>query len=211
VLLFLAAALLSALFSDWAIEGSASIGLFGRSYAVHDQRSLICTAAVVVGLLFLCILTSVLEKLAVLRSKGDWIEEAARDISSRWSWSALGASYAVALAARYAMESARLVEQSGHMEQGWDWLGGPLVVALAIHAGICVLACLGLFAFMRAVERTLERVVALVITIILDICTSDVRQRVDRTRAVIHRRSCSLARHLGERAPPLARDLRFSF
>lgn len=42
-LLYLAAALLSALLSDWTIEGSASVGLFGQSYTVHDQRSVICT------------------------------------------------------------------------------------------------------------------------------------------------------------------------
>lgn len=212
-LLYLAAALLSALFSDWVIEGSANVGFFGRSYAEHDHRSVICTAAVAIGLLFLAILSSVLEKVAILGSDGDWIEEAARDISSRWSWRALGASYAVAIAARYAMESARQLEQSGNIAQGWDWLGGPLVVALVIHAGICVLSCLGLFVLMRAVDRTLERVVSLVFTLITGYysTTHDVGRHVDRLRAVIYRKKCALARHLGERGPPLLHGFRSSF
>jgi hypothetical protein len=212
-LLFLAVALLAALIGDWTIEGSATIGLFGRSYALDDQRSVICTAAVVFGLIVLCVLTSVLEKFAILRSDGDWIKHAARDISSRWSWSTLGASYGVSLAARYAMESARQIEQSGHLARGWGWFGAPISVALIIHAALCVLAYLGLFAFMRALERTLERVVAFVITIIKirDICTHDVGRDVDHMLAAIRRRSRSLARHFGERAPPIAHDFRLNF
>ena len=213
MLFFVAAALLSALLSDWTIEGSASMGLFGQIFNVPDQRSAVCTAAVVVGLVFLCILTRVLEKLSILRSDGDWIEEAARDISSRWSWSALGATYAVALVARYAMESARQIEQTGQIARGWDWLGGPLVIALVIHAVLCALACVGLFAFMRELDRTLDRVVAFVRTLItiLDIYTHNVTRCTDRIRSVVYRRNCALARHLGERAPPHAHDLRSYF
>lgn len=207
VLLFLAAALLSALFSDWVIEGSASIGLFGGSYAVHDQRSVICTAAVVAGLVFLCILRSALEKLAVLRSQGEWIEEAAQDISSRWSWTTLGASYLFALASRYAMESARLFEQSGHMAHGIGWLGGPLIVSLTIHAAFCFLAFVGLIECMTALDQAMGRVVAFVVRLIglLDISNFAAADIIGRDSSDLIGRTYWASPHIGERAPPCDR------
>jgi hypothetical protein len=208
-LLFLAAAVLSAVMSDLVIETAANLGLYGRSFADHDQRSVLATTTAGVVLAVAAIVVSLLERWRVLRgdSSQDWLVDAARDISARWSWCAFPSTLTVAIAVRYTMESAELVRTSGHIAVGLAWLGGPVLIALALHAVFCILAVLGLIAVMHAFARAFDAVVVAIATLIAvlssAISPSDDFTRRDPVRHVVHCRSL-LGRRLGERAPPLA-------
>jgi hypothetical protein len=208
-LLFLAAAVLSAVISDWVIETAANLGLYGPAFADHDQRSVLATTTAGVVLAVAAIVVSLLERWRVLRgdSPQDWLVDAARDISRHWSWRAFPSTLAVAIAVRYAMESAELLRTSGHVAVGLGWLGGPVLIALALHALFCVLTVLVLVAVMQTVVRAFDAVVVAVATLIAvllsAISPSGDFARRDPFRRVVHCRSL-LGRRLGERAPPLA-------
>ena len=205
-LLFLAAAVLSAVISDLLIETGAIAGLYGPAFADHDHRSVLATSTAGVVLALAAVVVALLEG-ARARRRGatgqDWFAEAARDISTRWSWRVFPSTLAVAIAVRYAMESAELLRTSGHVATGLDWLGGPLPVALALHAAFCGLMLFVLMVAMQAITHAFNAVVAILIAIVL--CarkTSSAFAWHADVRRFIHRRS-PLATRLGERAPPL--------
>ncbi len=76
-LLFLAAAVLSAVVSDWAIETAAYLGLWGPAFAAHDQRSVVATATAGLVLALAAIVVSLLERCC--RRKGVVVTETSAD------------------------------------------------------------------------------------------------------------------------------------
>jgi hypothetical protein len=208
-LLFLAAAVLSAVISDWVIETGANLGVYGPTFAGADHRSVLATATAGIVLAVAALAVTLLERWRVLRGDacGDWLVDAARDISAHWSWRAFPSTLAVALAVRYTMESAELVRTTGHVAVGLGWLGGPVLIALVLHAAFCVLTVLVLIAVMQAVVGAFDVVVVAVATLLAfalsAISPSGVFARRDHVRRAMRSGSC-LGRRLGERAPPLA-------
>ena len=206
-LLFLAAATLSAVVSDWAIETAAHLGLYGPAFAAHDQRSVLATATAGVVLALAAIVVSLLERCRILRDDASdgWLIGTAHDISARWSWRAFPSTLALALIVRYAMESAELLRTSGHAAAGLAWLGGPIFIALALHAVFCGLTVLALVAAMRATARAFDIVIVAVVTLLAirlnaTSPSSAIASR-DHACRFNHRRSL-LGLCLGERAPP---------
>ena len=207
-LLFLAAAVLSAVVADVVIESAANAGFYGPAFADHDQRSLLATAT---GGLVLALAAAVVVLLEHCRSRGGgdaahWLSEAAHDISSRWSWSAFPSTLATAIAVRYAMESAELLRTTGHVATGLGWLGGPLLVALLIHAAFCGLMLLALMIAMRSIVRAFDAVLELVALLAAIIMPPALRAASfasrDAGRGLVNHQS-PLATHTGERGPPL--------
>jgi hypothetical protein len=205
--LFLAAAAISAVVSDCVIENAAQLGLYGQSFAEHDQRSAICTLTAGVVLVLAAALIALLERLRIRQTvvpDHDWVADAAHHIATKVSWRALAPTLGAALLVRYAMESSEVLSNTGHLAVGLGWLGGPLVVALAVHAVCCALALLGLTALMRSLDDAMHLLVATIIALLAALDTLLVRKSVavrgDRRRAA--HRSSPLARALGERGPP---------
>jgi hypothetical protein len=209
-LLFLAAAVLSAVISDWVIETAANVGLYGPAFADHDQRSLLATSTAGAMLALAAVIVVLVERCRSRRGGGaprDWLAETAHDIAARWSWRAFPSTLAVAIVVRYAMESAELLRTTGHVATGLGWLGGPLLIALLLHAAFCALTLLALLTAMRGLARAFDAVLAfvtLLVAIVLSVrpASSHFTPRA-RRRPFVLRRS-PLATRLGERAPPLS-------
>jgi len=205
--LFLAAAALSAVMSDCLIENAAHFGLYGPRFADHDQRSVICTITAGVMLVLAAALILILERLRVVRTAfaaQDWVADAAHHIATKGSWRTLPPTLGAALLVRYAMESSELLSNTGHVAVGLGWLGGPLLVALAVHAVCCALALLGLSAVMRSLDDAVRALVSTLVALLSALLTRVARGPVSvrRDHRCALRGQSPLARLLGERGPP---------
>lgn len=207
-LIYATAATLSAVLSDWVIENSAARGVFGSHYVEHDQRSIVCTLTAGAIFLLMALLLALAEKFGSLPQGprgGDWLVEAAHDISHRWSWRALGQSLAIALAVRYAMESTRVMHLHGHAANVFDWLGAPTILGLGIHGFFCTLTFFCLIRAMRGLDRALEKIVRFVVAIFVTLARTPAptTHRVARDAFGCRTDAALLARLFGDRAPPL--------
>lgn len=206
--LYAGAATLSAVLSDWSIEGSAARGVFGHAYVEHDHRNIECTLTAGIIFLLAALLLALAEKARCRfqgNVEGDWLAEAAHDISQGWSWRALAQSLLFALAVRYTMESARVIQEGGGHAASCDWLGGPTVLALAIHGFFCAFTFFGLVFLMRGLDRTIDRIVRIVAAIFVTLARHLEPKTHFLTRDALDISACAafLARLFGDRAPPL--------
>jgi hypothetical protein len=114
---------------------------------------------------------------------------------------------AIQLCALFVMETAEQVAVFGHALEGTVWLGGPLLLSLAVHAAICTLVA---FAIARAVSALTETTLR-VIRRVRDLAAFPVHgarpiglrglqsEAFDLTWPVVCR--------IGERAPPSLKTL----
>jgi hypothetical protein len=66
---------------------------------------------------------------------------------------------------------------------GLGWLGGPVLIAIALHAVFCVLMLFALMIVMRSIARAFDIVVAVLVAIVL--CTREQRRHSFGAPAVV--------------------------
>lgn len=204
-LLFLAAAILSAVVSDLVIETGAIAGLYGPTFADHDHRSVLATSTAGFVLALAAVIVALLERFRTHRCgphNHDWLAETAHNIATQWSWRVFPSTLAVAIIVRYAMESAELLRTSGHVATGLGWLGGPVLIALALHAAFCALMLFALMVAMRGIAQAFDVLVALLIVIVFAPNGASPTIAFSRNAGRFIRHRSPLATRLGERAPP---------
>jgi hypothetical protein len=197
-------ALAAAALGDTIVEWSANAGVFGAGYSDGDQRSVVPTL-VCAGVLGLQLVVGRI--LAMLRgetpaSARDVLLAAASRLSRRSLLSDVPAIGALQLAGVYAMESAESALRGGAVASGVGWLGAPVIVALALHAVVCVLCVLAVGALLRALVRISASLVLRALAVAYDVKPLIPAFWSRRERALPPRTACASLRQRGERAPP---------
>jgi hypothetical protein len=202
--LVLMVALAAAALGDTIVEWSANAGLFGAGYSDSDQRSVV-PALVCAGVIGLQLVIA--RVVAMLRGKTpasarDVVLATASRLSRRSLLRDLPAICFVQLAGVYAMESAEAALRVGTVASGLGWLGGPVIVALAFHAVVCVLCILGVGALLRALVGMCASIVLRVLAVAYDIEPSAPGVVSLRARPLPRAAACASVRQRGKRAPP---------
>jgi hypothetical protein len=198
----LAVAVVAAAIADPLIEGASNAGFFGRgNFTDHSNADVVpaliagaCLAAAFLALRVRALLTSGTPQSGFLRAS----DEALRGGIARL----LPAAFTLQIATLFAMETLEQYAVYGHGLGGTLWVGGPVLMGLAIHAALCALVFI---AAARSIH-SLAAATACVIRRVLALAAFPLHG--SRPIAIRRREAVSLARsrpvlcRIGERAPP---------
>ena len=152
VSVLLTVALVAAACGDTLVEWLADAGAFGRGFFDGDQRSVVPTLACAA---VLALELAAVRACAMLRGRtparaSGVLRATAALLSRRSLMRDLPAIFVLQLGGVYLMESAEAALRGGSVAGGMAWIGGPAVVALAVHALVCVLCIAAVGASLRA-------------------------------------------------------------
>ncbi len=196
----LAVAVIAAAVADPLLEAASNVGVFGAG-TFTDHSNLDVFPALAAGAVAVAI--HVLLRIHGRNGGDATIKERLRewDISVRARAAImLPVTFAAQSVALYSMETIEQIFVAGHPLNGLIWLGAPAVIALTVHALVCIAAFFVATCIMHEVACATLRVV----TIMRAILTRD------DVRAITVPRSRTLPRELrapelwtaGGRAPP---------
>jgi hypothetical protein len=203
----LAVGVIAAAIADPLVEFASNAGWLGAgNFTDHSYGDV--APALVAGVA----LTAVVVALRVRRALLGCVAEpgllrASRDALRPGIASLLPFAIAIQLCSLFVMETAEQVTVFGHPLEGTVWLGGPLLVSVAVHAVICMLVA---FAIARAVNALTETTLR-VIRRVRDLAafpvhgTRPIGLRGFRTEAF--NLTCPVFCRIGERAPPCLKML----
>jgi hypothetical protein len=201
-----AVALLAAAMGDALVESISNTGIFGTRYFDNNHLSIVPT--LIAGFVLACEVAAA-RCAAVYRhacdARRDWLGDAAACIATRDPLQDVPLVFALQLIALFAMESTEQLVFGGRLLGGTVWLGGPILVGLALHA-LIALACTFLLGWsMRGIAAAFASFVATALAYIaITLSRAGAATTRRRRDAVTSLRSQSPhARQIGERAPPL--------
>jgi hypothetical protein len=197
-------AVVAAAIADPLIEAASNAGWFGpRNYTDHSNLDIapaLCVAALLAGLhLFLRVRH-------LLRGGSGplprWLRMSGDALAGRRLCSLLPRIFVAQLVALYCMETIEQIAVAGHPLGGTLWLGGPVLVSLALHAIACLAITFIAGEVMRCCARSALRIARFILRILTSISRLP-RTIVFRRRSVVSFRvSDPIACRIGERAPP---------
>jgi hypothetical protein len=158
----LTVALVAAAVGDTVVEWSANAGLFGLGFSDTDQRSIVPTLACagVLALEFTCARAFAMLRGRTPATVREVLRASARLLAQRSLLRDLPAIFALQLGGVYLMESIEALVRGGTVAGGLGWLGAPVLVALALHLGVCLACVVVVGALLRAL---VDAAVALVL------------------------------------------------
>jgi hypothetical protein len=202
----IAVALVAAALGDALVETVSNTGIFGPSYFDNNHVSVVpaLLAGIVLTLEAIGLRCFALYHRARSTRRG-WLIDAATCIAAGSAARDIPWVLLTQIAALFVMESTEQFVFGGKLLGGTVWLGGPVLVSLAIHA-LSGAACTLLLGWsMRAISET---VATLVVTAIAFIALAIARNVAGpilarRDELAVPRAQSPHARQIGERAPPL--------
>jgi len=197
----LAVAVISAAVADPLLEAASNAGAFGHgSYTDHSNLDVL--PALAIGLVALAIHIGLRINVNVDADRETMKERLRRWDSALRSRAAtlLPLTFATQLLVLYSMETIEQVVVAGHPLGGLVWLGAPAVIALAVHALMCVVAFFVATAVMHELAWATLRVVKIIRAILTrnDAVTVIVR----RLLVVVRKQLAPELSTAGGRAPP---------
>jgi hypothetical protein len=115
----------------------------------------------------------------------------------------LGAIFAVQIAALWTMETFEQYAVFGHGFGGTIWLGGPVLMSLAVHAALCVVTALTARSVLRALEPRALRLLRALLAV-LGVVGGGSRPRFSAGLAPVIVLPYFVLCRIGVRAPPAA-------
>ncbi len=199
-----AAALIAAALGDPVVESISNTGIFGRGYRDNVHTSVVPTLVCGIAIVAIVLLSKVFAAFERSAAGSDPVAALARDTIARSPMRAFVPVFALQLVALFAMEHLEsLIVAGSQAANGTSWLGGPIVVSLAIHAGLCF-AILKIFgSAMRGALAALAALVAIAVAYVLLLgreATATFRRRTGAFGVL--RVQDPHVRQLGGRAPP---------
>lgn len=199
----IAVAVISAAIADPLVEGASRAGWFGAG--TFDDRSTLdvapilligCALGVLVLAARVCGLLAGQQRLQrLLRSSHEALE--------RRVIALLPVAFAIQILVLYSMETSEQYVVWGHVLGGTIWLGGPILVSLAVHALACLVVAFVALRVVRSIADATVRVITLIRalgTLSIGATSPTVPRR--RNAFTFHRIALTFCT-VGERAPPL--------
>jgi hypothetical protein len=199
----LAVAVIAAAIADPIVEFASNTGVLGRG-SWTDHSNLDVLPALIVGLAALALYI-------VLKAHAAYTHGNARALTFlRASDRMLGRklpqflipAFALQIVVLYLMETAEQMAVWGHTLGPAVWLGGPVVISLAVHAIFCVAVAVVVSRCVRTLATTTLRVIRL----ILELATFSGQAPSPRRRRLAPAIAFSIGApvlcRIGERAPP---------
>ena len=195
----------AATIADPIVEAASNAGILGAgNYTDHSTLDVLpaFVAASVLGIVYVLLRARLLAKPRSLSSTLR-LRESLRDGASRVTLATLPATFAVQIGIVFAMETLEQVAVAGHPLGGTIWLGGPVAVALAIHALACVCAAFALAKTLDALTRAALDIARFAFATFVGQGNERVVARQRPREGVAFPRRHPLASRSGKRAPPL--------
>jgi hypothetical protein len=198
----LAVAAISAAIADPLVEWASNAGRFGPgNFTDHSSADVV--PALLVGVLFVATHLLLRIRRALTSGPTHDLLRASRAALSGRVVRLLPLMCAIQILALYCMETAEQVAVVGHPLGGTIWLGGPVLVSLAVHAIACVLVACAASKVLRALTRS----AVLAVRIILAMAARPARgvspTELGRPSACCSQIAFFVLCNVGERAPPL--------
>ncbi|HTJ27523.1 MAG TPA: hypothetical protein VMA36_15285 [Candidatus Limnocylindria bacterium] len=167
LLFCLATALTAAAIADPLVERLSNAGIFGAG-RFTDRSNADVVPALCLGALFAALFVLALARRLLARtSTTRWLRVSDAALSSSVVTRLLPATFAVQIATLFGMETLEQTLVFGRDFGGTVWLGGPLLVSLAIHALACVAVAALLAGLLHRLARHVAEVIAFVRQLIL--------------------------------------------
>jgi hypothetical protein len=201
----LAAGVIAAAIADPIVEFASNAGWFGAGNFT-DHSYLDVLPALFAGGAFVAVVVILRVRGALLgREAAPGLLRASRDALRSGVAALLPVTIAIQLCALYVMETAEQVAIFGHPLGGSIWLGGPVLLSLAVHASIGVLVGFAIAWAVRALTSTTLRFIRLVRALAAFPVHGMAPIGLRALRAIAFDLSCPVLCRIGERAPPFPR------
>jgi hypothetical protein len=187
----LAVAVIAAAVADPIVEFSANAGWFG-STAFTDHSNLDVFPALILGVALMA-LYFVRRSRAIL---------AGRTMSTGIAVM-IPAIFVLQMATLYVMETLEQLVVWGHPLAAGVWLGGPLLVSMAVHAAVCSVVAFVIARSRRRLAATTLRVIRLVHALVTFAATSEKPLAARGPARVCIKELLPVICAIGKRAPPI--------
>ena len=191
-------AVTAAALGDPLVEFASNAGAFGAG-TFTDHSYLDVLPAFGVATAFVLV-----QSLARVRSIFSKRLRAAGDaLTLRRALALLPAAFALQIAVLFGMETLEQLAVYGHVLGGSVWLGGPVAISLAVHAACCALGTLLVVRSLRAVTRSVLRLVIFLRAFTRVQAQGETPALHARAGGTTSKQPEPLVCRIGERAPPL--------
>lgn len=198
-----AIAVIAAAIADPLVEFASNAGWFGPGNFTDHSNLNVAPVLFVGVLLFTAHLVSKAQ--AALAKGGDRDHDRWREVGHALGsgvWRLLPAIFVVQMLTLYTMETAEQYVLWGHSLGPMIWLGGPLLVSLAVHAAFGVVVAVAIARCVRALTASTVRFIRL-IRALATFAPQPAGSIASRSHDSIHfKRSAPVVCRIGERAPP---------
>jgi hypothetical protein len=198
-----AAAVAAAALIDPVVEGLSNGGFFGPGRFTDASNADVIPALCVAAVLFCGAVVSMTRTMfSQEHYPPQWLRRCARELHATSFVPLLPAIFALQLLSLFAMETVEQIVTAGHPLGGFIWLGGPVVVSIAMHLIGCILVTMLLSKIVTVSARTVARILHLAIAVLRRISATAPSLRL-RFRCALtpHEEPCRRASR--GRAPPL--------
>jgi hypothetical protein len=199
-----AVALAALALADPLTEGASNAGFFGPGNFTDHSNADVLPVLMAAVAFFAAHL--VMRGLSAGRDSHPraWLGAWARGLDGKVLARLLPLAFAAQIGALFVTETCEQVVVLGHGLGGTIWLGGPILVSLAIHAAFCALTMLVIARLAQAFARTALKIVRVIMALVaLGPRVTGLVLRRSRY-APAHLQRAPLACRIGERAPPFA-------
>jgi hypothetical protein len=200
VLFCLSASLLAAAIADIIVETASNSGLFGsQNFTDHSTLDILPTIFGAMLLVGACIAFRVYRAIATTSTVRQSVRRAveATTIGSTLPW-----IFTTQILVLFTMENIEQLVVYGHALGGTIWLGGPIAVALFVHAVFCVVVTFSLASLLRALSASLTQIIGSLLRFLPALEAQNLFARAFSIRTLVRCVQQPTLCRIGERAPP---------
>jgi hypothetical protein len=200
----LAIAVTAAAIADPIVEFASNSGAFGGG-SWTDHSNLDVLPALVIGLAAFILYVMLKARAAYARgnARAQGFLRASDRMLTRMLPRLLIPAFVMQIAVLYVMETAEQLAVWGHTLGPAVWLGGPVLVSLAVHAATCIAVAFAISRCVRALATTTLRVIRLILALVRFAAQAPSPRRRRLARVVTFSVTAPVFCRIGERAPPL--------
>ena len=197
-----AAAVGAAALVDPIVEGLSNAGFFGAGRLTDGSNADVLPALCIAGVLFCVAAASMAIRIFSHESyPPPWLRRCARKLHSTPLTRLIPAIFVLQMLSLFTMETVEQIVTAGHPLGGFIWLGGPILISIALHLGGCIVTTIVLSQAIAVSARTVARILHFVIGVFRQISASAPLSRLDLNYAITLRDE-PYRRSSRGRAPP---------
>jgi hypothetical protein len=200
----LAVAMLAASTANVMVESASNAGWFGpgafTDRSCWDIPPVVCTALFFMGL---CALVQIRAAFRQLRHPANGIVRIASDFLAGSIFRSAATIFATQLLVLSGMETSEQIVIYGHTLGGMVWLGGPVGIALTVHAVVCLTIICVTAAALHHISDLARHVVQLLNVLILPRTRDRQPFYISARLALSEGHTTRVCCRIGERAPPV--------
>jgi hypothetical protein len=170
LLFCLAAALTAAALADPLVEGLSNRGVFGAGrFTDHSNADVL--PALAVALVFAALFLFGVVRRMLPRSRASrapaWLRDSRAAVPLKTALRLFPATFALQITTLFVAETLEQIAVAGHAFGGTVWLGGPVLVSLALHAAIGLVVVVVMARLLDWIARGIADVIELLRRLVL--------------------------------------------